>query len=147
MADVSRLTAYLGHLVIENRHGLIVDALATTADGRAERDAAVLLLHERVKRRGRHRRIVGADRVVIIVSMEAGRVRFSCRRPSSRNVELVTVTGVWPIIRRVGQPTGRRYRSGRFLGIAKKFADFLVTSSFRTVQIFMVVLRLPNRYY
>ena len=25
--------AYLGHLVIENRHGLIVDAMATTADG------------------------------------------------------------------------------------------------------------------
>ena len=49
-----------------------VDALATTADGRAERDAAVLLLHERVKRRGRHRRIVGADRVVLIVSMKAG---------------------------------------------------------------------------
>src|SRR4249920_921865 len=54
--------AYLGHLVIENRHGLIVDAMATTADGRAERDAAVLLLHERVKRRGRHRRTVGADK-------------------------------------------------------------------------------------
>src|ERR671912_660270 len=34
----SRL-AYLGHLLIENRHGLIVDAMATQADGRAERDA------------------------------------------------------------------------------------------------------------
>jgi transposase len=54
--------AYLGHLVIENRHGLIVDAMATTADGRAEREAAVLLLHERVKRRGRRRRTVGADK-------------------------------------------------------------------------------------
>jgi transposase len=30
----SRL-AYLGHLLIENRHGLIVDAMATQADGRA----------------------------------------------------------------------------------------------------------------
>ena len=28
--------AYLGHLVIENRHGLIVDAMASTADGRAD---------------------------------------------------------------------------------------------------------------
>lgn len=54
--------AYLGHLVIENRNGLIVDAMATAADGRAERDAAVLLLHERVKRRGRRRRTVGADK-------------------------------------------------------------------------------------
>jgi hypothetical protein len=36
--------AYLGHLQIENRHGLIVDAMATAADGTAERDAAMLLL-------------------------------------------------------------------------------------------------------
>jgi transposase len=54
--------AYLGHLVIENRHGLIVDAMASTADGRAEREVATLLLHERVKRRGWRRRTVGADK-------------------------------------------------------------------------------------
>jgi transposase len=36
--------AYLGHLLTENRHGLIVDALATRADGTAERDAALLML-------------------------------------------------------------------------------------------------------
>jgi transposase len=35
----SRL-AYLGHLLIENRHGLIADAMATIADGFAEREAA-----------------------------------------------------------------------------------------------------------
>jgi transposase len=39
----SRL-AYLGHLLIENRHGLIADAMATIADGRAERDAATLMI-------------------------------------------------------------------------------------------------------
>ena len=54
--------AYLGHLVIENRHGLIVDAMATPADGRAERDAAVHMLRKRVKRRGQRRRTVGADK-------------------------------------------------------------------------------------
>ena len=32
--------AYLGHLLMENRHGLIVDAQATVADGFAEREAA-----------------------------------------------------------------------------------------------------------
>jgi transposase len=36
--------AYLGHLLTENRHGLIVDALATQADGTAEREAALLML-------------------------------------------------------------------------------------------------------
>ena len=54
--------AYLGHLVIENRHGLIVDALATPADGYGERDAAVTMLHAQVKRRGWRRRTVGADK-------------------------------------------------------------------------------------
>jgi hypothetical protein len=38
--------AYLGHLVIENRHGLIVDAMASTADGRTEREVATVLLHD-----------------------------------------------------------------------------------------------------
>ena len=54
--------AYLGHLIIENRHGLIVDAMASTADGRAEREVATVLLHERVKRRGWRRRTVGANK-------------------------------------------------------------------------------------
>jgi transposase len=35
--------SYLGHVMMENRNGLIVDTLATTADGRAEADAALLM--------------------------------------------------------------------------------------------------------
>ncbi len=54
--------AYLGHLVIENRNGLIVEAMATTADGRAERDAAVLMMQTRQKRRGYRRCTLGADK-------------------------------------------------------------------------------------
>ena len=54
--------AYLGHLVIDNRHGLIVDAMATTADGYAERDAAVVMLRRRAKRRRRRRCTIGADK-------------------------------------------------------------------------------------
>lgn len=54
--------AYLGHLVIEHRHGLIVDAMASTADGRAEREVATVLLHDHVTRRGWRWRTVGADK-------------------------------------------------------------------------------------
>src|SRR5256885_3004689 len=36
--------AYLGHLLTENRHGLIVDTLVTAATGMAERDAALTML-------------------------------------------------------------------------------------------------------
>jgi hypothetical protein len=55
--------AYLGHLVIENRNGLIVEAMATTADGTAERDAAMLMLgRSRTKKRLARHRSVGADK-------------------------------------------------------------------------------------
>jgi len=54
--------AYLGHLVIENRHGLIVDAMASTADGRAEREVATVLLHDHVQRRGWRERTVAGDK-------------------------------------------------------------------------------------
>jgi transposase len=57
----SRL-AYLGHLLIENRHGLIADAMATQADGYAERDAGLLMLHAQWKRAPGRRRTVGADK-------------------------------------------------------------------------------------
>ena len=38
--------AYLGHLLTENRHGLIVDTVVTGATGTAERDAAIFMLGE-----------------------------------------------------------------------------------------------------
>jgi transposase len=52
--------AYLGHALIENRNGLVVEAMATTADGRAERDAAILLLDEHAG--DDRRRTLGADK-------------------------------------------------------------------------------------
>jgi transposase len=54
--------AYLGHLLIENRHGLIADAMATQADGHAEREAGLLMLHAQWKRAPGRRRTVGADK-------------------------------------------------------------------------------------
>ena len=57
----SRL-AYLGHLLIENRHGLIVDAMATVADGYAERDAATLMVQDQWQRAPWRRRTIGADK-------------------------------------------------------------------------------------
>jgi transposase len=57
----SRL-AYLGHLLIENRHGLIADAMATIADGFAEREAATLMVCQQWQRAPWRRRTVGADK-------------------------------------------------------------------------------------
>ncbi len=41
--------AYLGHALVENRNTLIAAAMATTADGYAEREAALLMLEEKQK--------------------------------------------------------------------------------------------------
>jgi transposase len=57
---------YLGHLLMENRHGLIVNAMVTQADGTAERDAALLMLYKQWRRRRQQRRAapmsIGADK-------------------------------------------------------------------------------------
>jgi hypothetical protein len=53
--------SYLGHTLVENRHGLIAAAMTTQADGRAERDAALLMLHELTKKRS-GRITAGADK-------------------------------------------------------------------------------------
>ncbi len=50
--------AYLGHVLVENRNDLIAAAMATTADGHAERDAALLMLQQKRS----HRVTVGADK-------------------------------------------------------------------------------------
>ena len=44
---------FLGHVLMENRHGLIVDAMLTQADGMAERDAALLMVHRQWRRNRR----------------------------------------------------------------------------------------------
>jgi transposase len=54
--------AYMGHLLIENRHGLIADAMATHADGHAEREAALLMVHAQWRHAPWRRRTLGADK-------------------------------------------------------------------------------------
>ena len=49
---------HLGHLLMENRNGLIVDAMLTQATGTAERAAARTML---ARQGGRHRATLGAD--------------------------------------------------------------------------------------
>ena len=53
--------SYLGHTLVENRNGLIAAAMTTQADGTAERDAGLLMLHELTRRRS-GRITAGADK-------------------------------------------------------------------------------------
>lgn len=52
--------AYLGHVLVENRNGLIAAAMTTQADGLAERDAGLLLARQLGPKPGR--RTLGADK-------------------------------------------------------------------------------------
>jgi transposase len=56
----SRL-AYVGHALMENRHGLLVDFQLTQASGTAERDVVPQLLYD-ANLRGFHPRTLGADK-------------------------------------------------------------------------------------
>ena len=58
--STAAVLCFMGHVMVENRNGLIVDAELTAADGYAERDTATAMLR-RAPRRAR-RRTVGADK-------------------------------------------------------------------------------------
>lgn len=51
---------YMGHALMDNRHGLVMDARVTEATGTAERDTAVEMVGDRP---GSHRITVGADKL------------------------------------------------------------------------------------
>jgi transposase len=53
--------SYLGHMLVENRSGLIVGTYLTEADGHAERDAALLMLYAKRKQNSK-RLTLGADK-------------------------------------------------------------------------------------
>jgi transposase len=59
---------HMGHLLMENRHGLIVDTMLTHATGTAEREAALAML-ERLD--GRHRITLGADKAYDVADFVA----------------------------------------------------------------------------
>ena len=60
--------AYLGHVLMENRHALVVDARVTLATGTAEREAALDMLDARTDRR---RRTLGADKAYDVAEFVA----------------------------------------------------------------------------
>jgi len=55
----SSILAYAGHVLMENRNGLVADACLTHASGTAERDAALSMLD---RREGKQRITLGADK-------------------------------------------------------------------------------------
>ena len=60
--------AYLGHVLMENRHALVVDTRLTLATGTAEREAALEMV---AARPGRHRITLGADKAYDVAEFVA----------------------------------------------------------------------------
>jgi transposase len=53
---------YSGNVLMENRHGLVMDVLVAPATGRAETDSALAMLHRQRRRGGGRRWTVAADK-------------------------------------------------------------------------------------
>jgi len=54
---------YIGHALMENRNGLVVEATVTQANGTAEREAALAMVKKVARKKGQKRRItLGADK-------------------------------------------------------------------------------------
>jgi transposase len=60
--------AYLGHVLMENRHALVVDTRLTLATGTAEREAALKMVADRP---GQHRITLGADKAYDVAEFVA----------------------------------------------------------------------------
>jgi len=58
----------MGHVLMENRNGLVVDARLTRATGTAEREAALAMIDERP---GTHRITLGADKAYDVAAFVA----------------------------------------------------------------------------
>src|SRR3954447_17943468 len=61
--------AYMGHVLMENRHGLAVDARLTSVTGTAEREAALAMIEDVP---GSHRVTLGADKAYDAAGFVAG---------------------------------------------------------------------------
>jgi hypothetical protein len=59
---------FMGHLLMENRHGMVVDARLSEANGTAERDTAMAMVGDL---RGRHPITLGADKADDVASFIA----------------------------------------------------------------------------
>ncbi|SMF73221.1 transposase, partial [Tistlia consotensis] len=85
----SSVLCFMGHLLMENRNGLIVDAELTRASGTAEREAALAMLGRRTKR---HRITLGADKAYDVAAF-VGELRRRRVTPHIARDDHLTKTG------------------------------------------------------
>lgn len=144
--------AYLGHALMENRHGLLVDFTVSQATGTAERDAALALI-DGAKARGFHPRTLGADKGYdtrdCVAQLRARRVTpHVAQNTSGRRSAIDGRTTSWPgyavsqrVRKRVEEIFGWMKTVGglrrtRYRGLAKtQLAGYLVATAYNLVRL------------
>jgi hypothetical protein len=144
--------AYMGHALMENRHGLLVDFQLTHATGTAERDVVPQLLYD-AKLRGFHPRTLGADKAydarACVAAIRQERVtphvaqNTSGRRSAidARTTRHPGYTTSQRIRKRVEEVFGwlktvGGFRRTRYRGLARtQLAGYLVAAAYNLVRI------------
>ena len=152
--------AYLGHALMENRHGLLVDFQLTQATGTAERDIVPQLLYD-AELRGFHPRTLGADKaydaracvatmreygVTPHVAQNTNRRRSAIDRRTTRHPGYTTsqrirkrVEEVFGWMKAIGG-----FRRTRYRGLARtQLAGYLVAAAYNLVRMARLMTMQP----
>jgi transposase len=113
--DKSRL-CHMGHILMENRNGLIVDVEITHASGTAEREAALAMLG---RRPNRHRRVtVGGLAKTQLIGQASSRAKRCCALPPTTSfVWAASEAGGTRIMRECGDRCARKGRDDLKTGL------------------------------
>ncbi len=153
--------AYLGHALMKNHHGLLVDFRVTQATGTAERDAVPVLLDE-LRERGFHPRTLGADKGYdtrdCVAAMRKRKVTpHVAQNTNGRRSAIDGRTTSWPgyltsqrVRKRVEEIFGWMktvggFRRTRYRGVARtQLAGYLVAAAYNLVRMTRLVPRPPT---
>jgi len=152
--------SYAAHALMENRHGLLVDFLVTTATGTAERDAVPVLL-DQARQRGFRPKTLGADKsydtVDCVAAVRARRVTpHVAQHTTKRRSTIDGRTTCWPgyalsqrarkrveevfgWVKTVGGLRRTRYRGVERTGLA----GYLVAAAYNLIRLANLLVRPP----
>jgi transposase len=149
---------FMGHALMENRHGLLVDFQVTQATGTAERDAVPVLLDE-ARERGFRPRTLGADKGydtrTCVAAMRQRKVTpHVAQNTNGRCSAIDGRTTSWPgyltsqrVRKRVEEVFGWMktvggFRRTRYRGVARtRLAGYLVAAAYNLVRLARLVPR------
>src|ERR1700687_1795718 len=150
--------SFMGHALMENRHGLLVDFQLTQATGTAERDAVPQLI-DQARDRGFHPRTLAADKgydtrdcvanlrerqVTPHVTQNTSGRRSAIDRRTTRHVGYAVSQCIRKRVEEIlgWEKTGGGFRRTRYIGVEKtQLAGYLVATAYNLVRMVRLVTR------